>query len=173
MLLRHILEHVGADDEIERASQLEGAERAEAALTDVAAPAEGLDGVRTRFDAGVLNPRAHFAEREEPPCLTASNVERRPHAPAQHVLRRREREMHLSFEHALRRHARSRIAIPAVEVCGVVRLGHSGAGDTGRRARGAAISTRAPALATRNTRGPRPAPLVPHVASPRPRASLM
>src|SRR6185437_15672875 len=117
-----VLEHVGADDEIETSAQAEPRQVAQVAAPDVPRGPVPLECVVARVDAGVFDVAAHAPQHRKPRAFAAPDVEDAPQASTEHVFRHGDGEPHLARETVACRDTIDWIAVPAVEVPAVVTL---------------------------------------------------
>jgi hypothetical protein len=97
----HVVQHVGAHDEIVRPLEAHRAQIAHRAQTDVARATESLHGVHARVHAVVGDARTQTAQLGAPRRLAAAHVEHARDRSAEQVLRRGHRESHLARDEVI------------------------------------------------------------------------
>src|SRR5262249_42116713 len=119
---RHVVQHVGTNDEVELAVEAQFAELTERSKPDIARLAVARDNVFAAVDAQILDLRTQLAQRLAPDAFPATYVEHAAHVAAEVILGSRDGERNLALELLARCDRVPRIAIPLLEVGAVVGL---------------------------------------------------
>lgn len=121
-----VVQHVGADDEIEAGIEAQVFELAEGGQADVAAAAVAVDHVLAGVQPAVARLRAQRAQVGAPRRFAAAHVEHAADGATEVVLGLRHGQRHLAAQLGGRGDGVVRVAVPLVEIGAIVGLGHGG-----------------------------------------------
>ena len=128
----HVLQYIGAHDEIEAAGEAQGAQLTEGAQSNTAVGAACTDDVRARIDAGIREGAPHLLQDVIPRGFTTTHIEYAANPSTKEIFGGAHGEMHFALEYAHGADPRSRIVIPPAEIRSVVHLRLSRIGQEDR-----------------------------------------